>query len=158
MQPRLIRLAGLAALSFLASTAALAQEAQNATPSGLGFGLKGGVGNDPAQVVLGAQWALNPRRIKLFRVVPNVHFGFGDETTTDLNVDLLLRVPTGRGFAIYGGGTPTVTVPSSGDSDLGGTWLVGMQLPVLKNRATTLETRFGTGGAPKFRLMATVVF
>lgn len=157
MQRRLIRLAGLAALSLLATTTALAQEAESTTPSGLGFGLKGGVGNDPAQVVLGVQWALNPRRIKMFRVVPNVQFGFGDETTTDFNVDLLLRVPTGKGFAIYGGGTPTITVPSSGDSDLGGTWLVGMQLPVLKKRATTLEARFGAGGAPKFRLMAALI-
>lgn len=158
MHLRLARLAGLVAVCLFATSPALAQEAESSTPNGLGFGLKAGVGNDPAQVVIGAQWALNFRRLPLFRIVPNVQFGVGDETTTDFNLDLLLRAPTGRGFAIYGGGTPTVTVASGGDSDIGGTWLVGAQLPILANRATTVEARFGSGGVPKFRLMATLAF
>ena len=162
MHPRLVRLAGIASLFMLGfmlgATTALAQEAESSTPSGLGLGLKAGAGNDPAQVVLGVQWGLHFRRIRLLRIVPNVHFGFGDETTTDFNADVLLRLPTGRGFAIYGGGTPTVTVASGGESDMGGTWVIGTQLPLMTNRATTLEVRFGSGGAPKFRLMATLIF
>ena len=90
--------------------------------------------------------------------MPNVQFGVGDETSTDFNVDLVLRAPVGKGFALYGGATPTIIVASGGESDLAGTWLVGAQLPVLTNRATTLEARFGVGGAPKFRLMASLVF
>jgi hypothetical protein len=87
-----------------------------------------------------------------------VHVGAGDATTTDLNLDLLLRVPTGKGFAVYGGGAPTTTITSDGESDLGGTWIFGLQVPLIKNRATNIETRFGTGGAPTFRLLGVIVF
>jgi len=79
-------------------------------------------------------------------------------TTTDLNLDLLLRLPSAKGIAIYGGGAPTVTITSGGDSDLGATWVFGAQIPVIKNRATNLEMRFGAGGMPKFRLLAVFVF
>ena len=158
MHQRLARLAALVALSVLGTRTMMAQDAESSTPSGLGPGLKAGVGNDPAQVVIGAQWGFHFRRIPLLRIVPNVQFGFGDETTTDFNADVLLRAPVGKGFAIYGGGTPTVTIGSGGESDMGGTWLIGAQLPVITNRATTIEARFGSGGAPKFRLMAAIIF
>jgi hypothetical protein len=41
---------------------------------------------------------------------------------------------------------------------LGATWVFGAQIPVIKNRATNLEMRFGAGGMPKFRLLAVFVF
>ena len=158
MQSRLASLAGIVALLLLATTPARAQEAEASTPDGKGFGLKAGVGGDPTQIVLGAQWGIHFRRLRVFRLVPNIHFGFGDQTTTDFNADLLIRLPTGKGFAIYGGGTPTVTTTSGGESDVGGTWVFGAQIPVIKNRATNLEARFGAGGAPKFRLLGVIVF
>jgi len=157
MQSRIASLATAVALLLLATAPASAQEAEATTPTGKGFGLKAGVGGDPTQIVAGVQFVFDPRRLRLFRLAPNVHFGAGDETTTDLNLDLLLRLPTAKGVAIYGGGAPTTTITSGGDSDLGGTWVIGAQIPVIKNRATNLEARFGAGGAPKFRLLATFV-
>jgi hypothetical protein len=85
---RLIRrtFLGLALLATLSATAALAQEAASQGHSGLGFGVKAGFGISPEQIVVGGQVSLG-KTLGIFRVVPNAHFGFGDVTSFDINVD-----------------------------------------------------------------------
>ncbi len=155
MQSVLRSLVGIAALALLSASTVHAQD-DSSSPSGLGFGLKAGIGNDPTQVVLGAQFSMGKAALRLLRVIPNVQVGFGDYTTTDVNVDFLARIVS-KGWGVYGGIAPTYTFAES-DDDIGGTWIVGTQLPVLEKYATNLEARFGFSGAPKFRLMAVLVF
>jgi hypothetical protein len=147
----------LCALAIVAVSASAQQQAP-AGHSGLGFGVKAGVGFDPEQVVLGAQFSLGKAALRLLRVIPNVHLGFGDETTWDFNVDFLARIIfEGKGYGAYAGIAPTYTI-YDGDNDFGGTWVVGAQLPFVRGRATNLEARFGFSGTPAFRLLAALVF
>ena len=96
-----------ALLVALATTPGLAQQptsepAPPGAPS-LGFGLKAGLGLEPDQFVIGAQYSLG-KALGIFRVVPNIHVGFGDFTTIDFNVDFLARFVTkDSGFGFYGG-------------------------------------------------------
>jgi len=151
-------LVGLAVLASLATTTLSAQASKEPLRTGLGFGVKAGFGTDPTQFVLGAQLALGKAGFGLLRVVPNAHLAFGDVTTFDVNIDFLARlVLADKGIGLYGGIAPTY-VMSSDNNDFGGTWILGAQLPVLKQNATNLEARFGFGGPPSFRLLAVIVF
>ncbi len=157
--PRLTRLA-IGAASVLVSATASAQ--QPAPPpaghSGLGFGVKAGVGFDPEQIVVGAQLSLGSTALGLLRVIPNAHLGFGDETTWDFNVDFLVRlIFEGKRIGAFAGIAPTYTI-YDGDNDFGGTFIAGIQLPLIPGKATNFEVRWGFSGAPELRLMATLVF
>ena len=155
---RLIRRAifGLALLLTLSATAALAQEAASEGHSGLGFGVKAGFGISPEQFVVGGQVSLG-KSLGIFRVVPNAHFGFGDVTSFDVNVDFLARlIAEDSGFGFYGGAAPSLWF--SDNTEFGGNLIVGIQVPLIPNRATNLEARFGVGNVPDFRLLATLVF
>lgn len=139
--------------------------------SGLGFGLRGGLGLDPDQAVLGAQVSLG-KALQLFRFVPSVDVGLGDVTTFSFNGDLLLRlVVEESSVGLYAGGGPTVTrfdrddpgdgPGPSGDADeweLGLTAVGGVQLPLLRDHATNLEGRFGIGDAPDLRILLAIIF
>ena len=149
----------LAALS--ASSLAAQATAQSAGEpgghSGLGFGLKAGVGFSPTQFVVGAQYSLG-KGLGIFRIVPNAHLGFGDATTFDFNLDFLARViAKDAGFGFYAGAAPSF-VTWDGGSGFGVTLVAGTQLPILKGHATNLEARFGTGDVPDFRILAAIVF
>lgn len=145
----------LAAQATAQATAPSAEEPEG--HSGLGFGLKAGIGFSPTQFVVGAQYSLG-KGLGIFRVVPNVHFGFGDATTFDFNVDFLARViAKDAGFGFYAGAAPTFTT-WEGDSSFGFTVVAGTQLPILKGHGTNLEARFGTGDVPDFRILAAIVF
>ena len=151
-------LVGIAALVSIVTATLSAQAAKEPLRTGLGFGAKVGFGTDPTQFVLGAQLALGKAGFGLLRVVPNAHLAFGDVTTFDLNVDFLARlVLADKGIGLYGGIAPTYTMGSE-NSDFGGTWILGAQLPVLRKNATNLEARLGFGGTPSFRLLAVIVF
>jgi hypothetical protein len=150
-------LASTALLVALATSPALAQEAEPAAPaaSSLGFGIKGGLGLNPDQFVLGAQYSLG-KALGVFRVVPAVHVGFGDVTTFDFNVDFLARlIAKDSGFGFYGGAAPTLIV-GDGFDEFGITLIGGVQVPIMKSRATNIEGRFGLGDLPDFRLLLTI--
>ena len=144
----------------LGSSDAIAQD--NASPSGLGFGLRGGFGLDPDQFVLGAQFSLG-KALSIARVVPSVDVGFGDNMTTiDFNADFLLRlIVEGTSFGFYGGGGPTLAYidfkNSSSDWKLGLSVTVGAQVPILKKNATNIEARLGIGDIPDFRLLFALI-
>lgn len=146
-------LSGLSLLALLSSTAALAQE--NTAPNGLGFGLKAGFGTGPGQAVVGAQFSLG-KGLGIFRMIPNAHVGIGDDTTVDVNLDFLARfILADSNFGLYAGAAPTLVFGD--DTEFGGNLIVGTQLPIIKNKATNLEARFGLGGVPDFRLLLTFV-
>jgi hypothetical protein len=149
--------AAAAVVSILAARPSVAQETAEPTAhSGLGFGAKAGFGIQPDQFVFGAQYSLG-KSLGIFRVVPNAHLGVGDDTTLDLNADFLLRLLVqDAGIGLYGGAAPTIVLAD--DTEFGGTAVVGVQLPLIKGRATNLEARFGIGHVPDFRLLGTVVF
>jgi hypothetical protein len=123
----------------------------------LGFGIKGGLGLNPDQFVLGLQYSLG-KAVGVFRIVPNVHVGFGDFTSVDFNVDFLARLTTkDSGFGFYGGAAPTFITGEGGYSEFGITLVGGVQVPIVKNRATNLEARFGLGDIPDFRLLLSLI-
>jgi hypothetical protein len=143
----------------LAASPTLAQQpaAEPAAPaaSSLGFGVKAGLGIEPGQFVIGAQYSLG-KALGIFRVVPAVHVGFGDVTTFDFNVDFLARLITkDSGFGFYGGAAPTLIV-GDGFDEFGITLIGGVQVPIMKSRATNIEGRFGLGDLPDFRLLLTI--
>jgi len=149
-------LAALSASSLAAQATAPSAEAPKGH-SGLGFGLKAGIGFNPTQFVVGAQYSLG-KGLGIFRIVPNVHLGFGDGTSVDFNLDFLARViAEDAGFGFYAGAAPTFTT-WDGSSDFGFTVVAGTQLPILKGHATNLEARFGIGDVPEFRILAAIVF
>ena len=151
-----------ALLIALSATPSLAQTAEPAPPGsgGLGFGVKAGFGINPEQFVLGLQYSLG-KSLGVFRLVPNVHLGLGDVTSFDLNFDFLLRlIAKDSGFGFYGGIAPTfVTYSGDGDSnsEFGGTVVVGVQVPLIKNKATNIEGRFGFAGVPDIRLLLSLI-
>ena len=126
--------------------------------AGIGFGLKGGFGISPDQVVLGAQYSLG-KRVSVFRLVPNFDIGFGDAATTaDFNLDFLARAQVeGSSLAFYAGGAPTLGLAND-KVNLGITLVVGVQLPILERNATNIEARFGIGDIPDFRALFTIIF
>jgi hypothetical protein len=131
--------------------------------SGLGFGLRGGLGLDPDQIVVGAQFSLG-KSLQVFRVVPSVDLGFGDDwTTIDFNADFLVRlIVEDTSFGFYGGGGPTLAFldRSGGTSDweFGLSLVAGVQTPIIPNKATNIEARFGIGDIPEFRLLFAIIF
>ena len=153
-------LASTALLVALATSPAFAQQPQSepASPaaSSLGFGIKGGFGLEPDQFVLGLQYSLG-KALGIFRVVPNVHVGFGDVTTVDFNVDFLARLVTkDSGFGFYGGAAPTFI--TGDNSEFGITLVGGVQVPLIKNKATNIEARFGLSDhIPDFRLLLSLI-
>ncbi len=148
-----------ALLIALSATPSLAQTAEPAPPGsgGLGFGVKAGFGIDPDQFVIGLQYSLG-KSLGVFRLVPNAHIGFGDVTTFDINFDFLLRlIAKDSGFGFYGGAAPTF-ITGEGDSEFGFTLVGGVQVPLIKNKATNIEARFGiTDHVPDFRILLSLI-
>jgi len=146
----------------LGDSDALAQD--NQTPSGLGFGVRGGFGLDPDQFVLGGQFTVGTKAFSIARIVPSVDVGFGDNVTTfAFNADLLFRfILEGTSFGLYGGGGPTLAYwdkKNAGSGwELGLSVTVGSQVPIFKKNATNIEARFGIGDIPDFRLLFAFIF
>ena len=156
---RLRRLASTTAFLAVLATPMLAQQptepAAPADPS-LGFGVKAGFGIGPEQFVVGLQYSLG-KALGIFRVVPNIHVGFGDATTVDFNVDFLARLVTkDSGFGFYAGAAPTF-ITGDGDDEVGVTLIGGVQVPLIKNKGTNIEARFGLGDIPDFRLLLSLI-
>jgi len=139
-------------------SSAFAQEAA----SGLGFGVRAGMGLDPDQFVVGAQFSLG-KSLKIFRIVPSVDAGFGNSRTTiDLNADFLARlIVENTSFGFYGGGGPTLAfIDRSGGSsswEFGISLVAGLQVPIIPKKATNIEARFGILDIPDFRLLLAII-
>ena len=147
----------LGLLALAATRPAFAQEAESNAHSGLGFGVKAGIGFDPEQFVIGGQMSLG-KALGFIRIVPNAHLGFGDATTFDVNVDFLARlIVEEKGFGIYGGVAPG-WITYDGGSDFGLTGVVGTQLPIIKGKATNLEVRWSFTQMPDLRILIAYVF
>jgi hypothetical protein len=130
---------------------------QEDNPSGLGWGLRGGLSLSPDQVVLCTQYSLG-KKFQVVRVVPSVDLGFGDNVTTvDINGDFLLKINLPDvNFGLYGGGGPTLAFwdyEGGSDWELGLSLVVGTQVPIFERNATNLEARIGIGDVPDFRLL-----
>ncbi|MFQ5691035.1 MAG: hypothetical protein ACE5HQ_12275 [Gemmatimonadota bacterium] len=151
----------LLAVLLPSGSPAAAQQSRNGGESGLGFGLRGGLGIDPDQFVLGAQVSLG-KAFQITRFVPSVDVAVGDVTTTSFNGDFLLRfVLEDASFGIYAGGGPTlVNFNHENDNtwELGLSAVAGTQLPLIPGYATNLEARFGVGDIPDFRLLFAIIF
>ncbi len=137
--------------------------AQQGGHSGLGFGLRGGFGLNPDQVVVGAQFSLG-RKLAILRMIPSVDFGFGENLTTiALNVDFLIRlILEDASLGLYAGAGPTAVLydfrEGSSRWEIGLTPVVGVQLPLSRRFATNLEARFRVGNIPDFRLLFAIIF
>jgi len=105
--------------------------------------------------VIGGQYSLG-KTLGIFRVVPAIHVGFGDITSVDFNVDFLARLVTkDSGFGFYGGAAPTFIAGDESYDEFGITLIGGVQVPIVKNKATNIEARFGLGNLPDFRILFT---
>jgi hypothetical protein len=143
---------------------ALGSFAQNRGHSGLGFGLRGGIGLDPDQIVVGAQFSLG-RALQIFRLVPSVDVGLGENATTiAFNADFLLRlIIENSSFGFYAGAGPTAVYNDLRIIDnrweIGVNLVAGTQLPLSRRFATNVEARFGAvGDIPDFRVLLAVIF
>ena len=73
-----------------------------------GWGLRAGVGDDPDQVVVGAQADFG-EFIENLRFQPNFEVGFGDDTTiVSLTAPVFYRALVNGDFTLYGGGGVTL--------------------------------------------------
>lgn len=126
-----------------------------------GFGIRGGVGFDPDQLVAGIQLGTG-HRAGVVKIRPSVDLGLSDQVTTfSFNADVLFELDLrGTSVAFFGGAGPTITY-----FDFDGPrsdWKTGISLVGGINSAfkiaggADLEFRFGLGDAPDFRIMLTV--
>lgn len=152
------------AIPLCAGLLALGSFAQNRGHSGLGFGLRGGFGLNPDQVVVGAQLSLG-RALQIFRFVPSVDVGIGEnETSIAFNGDFLLRlIIENSSFGFYAGAGPTAVYRDFRGED--STWEIGLnlvagtQLPLSRRFATNIEGRYGAvGDVPEFRFLLAIIF
>ncbi len=155
------------AVPLLMGLVVLGSFGQRRGHSGLGFGLRGGIGLNPDQVVVGAQLSLG-RALQIFRLVPSVDFGFGENATTvAFNADFLLRfIIENSSFGFYAGAGPSAVYNDFRVIDsrweIGINLVAGTQLPLSRRFATNIEARFGAvgdpDGFPEFRLLLAVIF
>lgn len=109
-----MKAAALFALFLLAGTPSFSQD--------LGFrgwGLRGGLSDNPDQVVLGVQTDFGEFIPRLaFR--PHLDLGLGDDTTViALGVPVLYRLPIEGSFTLYGGGGLAVGLIDEDEEDNG---------------------------------------
>jgi hypothetical protein len=127
---------------------------------GYGFGLRGGFGIDPDQLVIGGQFALG-QKAGIARIVPSIDLGFFDNVTSfAFNGDFLFQLNVeDSDFTLYGGGGPTLAFY---DYDGGSQWEFGItvvggtSLPIKLAQGTNIELRLGIGDIPDFRLLFVV--
>ena len=128
----------------------------------LGFGLRAGMGLDPDQFVVGAQFSMG-KSIGMFRFVPSVDVGFGNNMTVfNLNADFLVRLLIRDApLELYAGAGPTLVFWdfTGGSSwEFAGTLIFGTQVHLSRSFASNLEARIGIGDTPDFRLLLVLFF
>ncbi len=126
------------------------------------LGVRGGLGSNPDQVVAGVQ-SIFGQTLSAARFGASVDLGFGDNLTTiALNGDLQVPFFTfpNSTVSLYGAAGPTIILydPKFGDSKtkLGLTLTLGAMFGPGKHY--NLESRFGLGDAPDFRILVGVLF
>lgn len=135
-----MKAAALFALFLLAGTPSFAQD--------LGFrgwGLRGGLSDNPDQIVLGVQTDFGEFIPRLaFR--PHLDLGFGDDTTViALGVPALYRVPIEGSFTLYGGGGLVVGLIDEDEDDNRGRDDDGTEVDISPMLAGGIEWPVGNG-------------
>lgn len=130
------------------------------------IGIRGGLGLDPDQGVVGLQGQFAGRKLKVVRIAPSVDFGFGDDVTTiagNLDFIMLLSPPESRS-AFYAGAGPTLTWwdfdndAIEADTEIGLSLLGGVRFATSGSHAYTAEFRFGIGDIPEIRILVGFLF
>lgn len=141
----------------------LALGAQSASATSA-FGVRGGLGIDPDQGVIGLQSQFGDRKFKILRLAPSVDFGFGDNVTTVCgNLDLLaILSPPGSGGGFYLGGGPTLAWSDFEDieseTEIGLSVVGGVRFALGDKNAYTAEVRFGVDDIPEIRILVGILF
>lgn len=135
-----MKAAALFALFLLAGTPSFSQD--------LGFrgwGLRGGLSDNPDQIVLGVQTDFGEFIPRLaFR--PHLDLGFGDDTTViSLGVPALYRVPVDGSFTLYGGGGLAVGLIDEDEEDGVGREDDGSEVDISPLLAGGIEWPVGRG-------------
>ncbi|MEZ5357232.1 MAG: hypothetical protein R3F48_00285 [Candidatus Zixiibacteriota bacterium] len=126
------------------------------------IGPRGGYDFDTEDLVLGVEGEFG-RVFRDFQIAPSIDFEFGDHSFTAFNGDFrmyLFHLPE-TGLKFYGSAGPTLLMISSNnntDTELGLSVVAGMRIPMQGNRRYNIETRFGFGDIPDFKLMVTILF
>ncbi len=130
--------------------------------AGKAIGPRAGYDFDSDNLVIGVEAELG-RAFQNFRFAPSLDFGLGDHSTTVLNADFrlyLFHLPE-TGLHFYGSAGPTILLNSKskdGQSEIGFSLVAGLKIPMKGMKRYNLETRFGYGDIPKFKLMLTLLF
>ncbi len=131
--------------------------------AGAVIGPRTGYDFDSDSFVLGVEAELG-RVFQNFRFAPSLDFELGDNSITALNADFrlyLFHLPE-TGLHFYGSVGPTILLNSSngkdGRSEIGLSLVAGMKIPMKGKKRYNLETRFGFGDIPEFKLMLAVLF
>jgi len=118
---------------------------------------------NPDQYTLGLQFVFG--KVTVMRFAPSVDIGFGDsQTVTTFNLDLRtdLFSPPKANAKFYGGLGPTISLnrPDVGvsDTEIGLSLVAGLKMPFGSRNYYNLETRFGFGDIPDFKLLMGVMF
>ncbi len=126
--------------------------------AGPAIGPRGGYDFDTDNIVLGAEAELG-RAFQDFYLAPSLDLEPGDNTITAINADFrlyLFRLPE-TGLRFYGSAGPTL-LTGNGNTELGLSLVAGMKIPMNGNKRYNLETRFGVGDVPNFKLMLSILF
>jgi len=131
--------------------------------AGPAIGPRVGYDFDTDKAVLGAEAELG-RVLQKFRFAPSIDLEFGDNTITAFNADFrlyLFNLPE-TGLHFYGSAGPSLFLVSSGEgndqTEIGLSLVAGMKIPMKGQRRYNLETRFGIGDIPEFKLMLSILF
>lgn len=127
------------------------------------LGPRGGYDFDSEDLVIGAEAELG-HAFQNFYFAPSIDFELGDNSFTAINSDFrlyLIHLPE-TGLQFYGSAGPTLLMISgnnnNSDTELGLSVVAGMKIPMNGRNRYNLETRFGFGDIPDFKLMFTVLF
>ena len=163
MNMRILRGLIIAALLAAAASPARAHE-----DSERAFGFRLGYGTGPGQFVAGLQMDTG-EITRWLHFVPSVDAGFGDDwTTLAINGDLKFFLPLpASGAVLYGLAGPAVTIwwpdekarpDQERDTDLGVCLGFGVRMEFAKVGWYNIETRFGIGDVPEWRLLIGILF
>ena len=132
--------------------------------AGIGAGVRAGVSGTPDQLVVGGQLLLGSVAPKV-QLVPGVDLGFGDDiSTTAVNVDFRLNLPSLPKVSpsIYVGGGPTLISfkPDGGERDtkIGLSAFAGLKIPMTPISHYSLEARLGFGDVPELKVLFGIIW
>lgn len=151
---------GLVVAATLASSAAFGHADESSERA---FGFRIGYGTDPDQFVAGLQFDTG-KITRWLHFVPSVDVGFGDNVTTlALNGDLKIFAPLPKSTVVfYGLAGPALAIwwPDEGDrdTDVGVNLGFGARMELGEVGWYNLETRFGLGDVPEWRILIGILF